>query len=223
MSDATINKRLAVAHARVVEAKAALTLTAAAAEAARKFAAEVTHELTEHAKKNEAAAALRAASLMRSLKLGGKPAFRKSPALAAARVDLAEAQQRADVARRALAELVQEEIQAQRELDEAVAGLHAEVRGILIGEGEAIVAQIEKLEAEAMKHRVELEGISRSGIAGWGFRVAISDRGKRMLTANELTRISVKQDPLWHAANAAAEQVRVRYDSLLQNPVPASA
>src|ERR1700722_10082686 len=105
------NDRLAATHRRVAETKAALEAASKAAEAARKFAAEASLELAGHVQKNEDAAALRAGELMRSLKLGGKPAW-KSPALAGDHIAKVEAQQRADVARQALDELTGEETAA---------------------------------------------------------------------------------------------------------------
>jgi predicted transcriptional regulator len=56
-------------------------------------------------------------------------------------------EERLAVARHALAELVTEQNEAQSALDKATEALHAEARGVLAEEAEAIVRKIADLEA----------------------------------------------------------------------------
>ena len=195
---------LAAAHIRLIRAKATLAAAATAVEAAQKFAAEASIELAGHIQKNEDAVALRSGELMRSLKLGGKPAW-KSPALAADHVAKVEAQQRADVARQALAELAGEETAAAKAVAEADAAVHEAARGVIGAEVDATVSKVIELEAEAMRLRVEIEGVARSSVVGWGTQIALSTAGKNILVGNQSSGLAIKNDPAWHDANAAAE------------------
>jgi len=156
------------------------------------------------------------------MKLGASPKFKSSPKLAADHVALIEAQNRQAAARQALDDLIGEERQAQIEVDESVAALHAEIRAQFVAEADTTAARILKLEAESLHLRGQLEGIERSGITGWGNQ-ALSDTVRDLLRTNTATRIGVRNAPEWKSANLAAELIRQRYDSLLGQQNSAAA
>src|SRR5271154_4991208 len=128
------------------------------------------------------------------MKLGASPKFKSSPKLAADHVALIEAQNRQAAARQALDDLIGEERQAQIEVDESVAALHAEIRAQFVAEADTTAARILKLEAESLHLRGQLEGIERSGITGWGNQ-ALSDTVRDLLRTNTATRIGVRNAP----------------------------
>ena len=179
-ADDDVNKRLADAHRSLAEARAALNLTAAAVEAARKFASEVGLELAGHVKRNNDRAAVRAASLMASLKIGATPKFKASPKLADDHLKRIDAENRASAARAALEGLLAEEREAQREVDVAVAALHAAAKSVVAEEAEELVAKIQKLEGESLRTRVAVEAMARSGVLGWGREIGLKDAAKEI-------------------------------------------
>jgi hypothetical protein len=213
----TSEKRLEAAHAKVAAAETKLAEARRATEAARVFATEIGLEVLDHVKRNQDLAAVRAATLMRSLKIGAKPKFRSSPKLADDYVGKLDAANRAAAAKQALRELVNEESLAQRELDQAIAGLHAAARSILAEETSALVSKIQKLEAESLRTRVAVEAMARSGVMGLGRQLGVDDATKETLRANTLLPIGITNHALWRAANVEAEHVRLRYFDLIKS------
>jgi hypothetical protein len=205
---------LKVAHARVAAAKAALKAAAAAAEKARQFTDRVSLEAVKHAKKNQELASRRAADLTQSLKRGAEPKFRASPKLASDHLARMEAENRATAAKQALHELVNEELSAQRELDEAVAELQTAARASLARVAEEHAERIAELEGEAFQHRIQLEGASRSG--AFGYRpISLNDLSKRILIENNSLPFGTRMTEPWVAANASAEDWRQRLSRLM--------
>lgn len=205
---------LKVAHARVAAAKASLKAATAAAEKARQFTDRVSLEAVKHAKKNQELASRRAADLTQSLKRGAEPKFRASPKLASDHLARMEAENRATAAKQALHELVNEELSAHRELDEAVAELQTAARASLAKEAEGHAARIAELDGEAFQHRIQLEGASRSG--AFGYRpISLNDLSKRILIENNSLPFGTRMTEPWVAANASAEDWRQRLSRLL--------
>jgi hypothetical protein len=217
MTSKSADKRVGAAHTKVLETQAAVASAVKALAAAQTFLDDIERELAKHLGRNQQRAAERAAKLMAALKMGSSPpAFTKS-GMAADHVAVTDAEHRRDAAKIAVDKLGAEVSAARLAHDDARNALEVEARIILAREAEGVVERIAELEHDALQHRIELEGILRSGVLGWGSKITISDAGKRTLTSNEMTRIGVKQDAAWHAANAAAERVRHRYDDLMKS------
>ncbi len=208
-------KRLEAAHTRVSAAKSELADSAKAAEKAREFAAEIAVEVVEHARRNEELAASRAATLKQALRLGSTTPFPKTPRPASDHAARREAEDRQKIAKHALTELVAEETQAQRRLDEAIAELHAAARAVIGTEVDEAIAAIAESEAKAMRHRIEVDGLSRAGVVGWGTQIELSDAGKKILVGNTMTAIGVKNAMEWLSANASAQNWRDRFEALI--------
>jgi hypothetical protein len=215
---ADANQRLADAHRRLAEAKAALNAATVTAEAARKFAAEVGLEVLRHVKRNEDRAAIRAAALMRSLKVvGAKPKLKSEPKLADDHRARLDAENRAALAHQAREELAAEERSAQQAVDDAHVELEAAARSVLAREAEQHAVFIAAIEREALQHRIELEGAVRSGAFGLIKQNGLSEVSRRIVRENEALSISVRNAPEWASANEAAEAWRRRLAILLKN------
>jgi hypothetical protein len=220
---ADANHRLADAHRRLAETKQALEASRVSATRAREFAAEIGHELARQVRRNEDRAAVRAATLMRSLKVvGASPKLRSSPKLADDHIKRLDAENRAAAARQACEELAAEERVAAEAVDDAHAELEAAARGVLAMEAQQRAVRIAALEREALQHRVELEGAARCG--AFGIRQnGLSDLAKRILRGNESLPIGTRNTAEWRASNESAEAWRRRLAILLKHPDPAPA
>jgi hypothetical protein len=185
-------KRLEAAHIRVYETEAAVAAAVKAFTAAQTFLDGIERELGKLAKRNQDLAAARAGKLMTALKMGSSPAFtKKSVRLAADHVAVTDAEHRRDAAKIAVHKLGAEVSAARLAHDDARNALEVEARTILAREAEGVVEKIVELEHDALQHRIELEGILRSGVLGWGSKITLGDAGRRALTANEVSRIGV--------------------------------
>jgi hypothetical protein len=149
--------------------------------------------------------------------MGSSPAFTKRVGMAGDHTARMDAEHRRDAAQMAVEKLGAEVSAARLAHDDATNALEVEARTILAREAEGVVERIAELEHDALQHRIELEGILRSGVLGWGSKITLGDAGRRALTANEASRIGVKQAPEWHSANTAAERVRQRYFDLMKS------
>jgi hypothetical protein len=213
-------ERLAAAHAKVAAAQSKFAGASKAAEAARGFVAKIAVELVGHQQRNQDLADIRAAALMRSLKVGSKPKIAASPKLADDHLRRMDAEHRAAAAKQALHSLVGEESSAHRELDSAVVELHAAARAVIADETSALVRRITELEEQSMRVRLQVEAVARSGVMGLARQ--LDDATKEVLRGNSLSALGVTNHSLWRAANVEAEHVRQKYDSLLKNPAPAT-
>jgi hypothetical protein len=212
-------KLIKAAHTRVSAAKSALAAATAAAEKARRHLADVGLEVIAHVKRHEDAAASRVAALREAMKLGGRP-LPAAVAPAKDRLQRLAAEDRQAVAKRVLHDLVAEEQDAQREVDEAIAELHAAARAVIGAEVDDAVMKVVAIERDAMLLRAEIDGLARSGVAGWGNQIAMSDAGKRVLAGNATTSIGIKNSQEWALANEFAEGWRARQAFLLENCAP---
>jgi hypothetical protein len=81
----------------------------------------------------------------------------------------------------------------------------------------SIAAKVVALELEALSTRVRIEGAVRSGILGWGTRIALSQLAQRVVQENLSTAIAVKNSSEWADANKAADHWRARHAELMKH------
>jgi hypothetical protein len=209
-------KRMAAAHAKVAETRAALSAATKAEAAAQTLRDNIEKELAKHLRRNQERASERAAKLMASLKLGSAPALKKSVGLAADHVALMEARHRRDAAMIAVDQLGTELSAATAAHTAAKEAVAVEARAILAREAEQHAERIAVLEGEAFEHRVKLEGASRSG--AFGYRpISLNDLSKKILIENNSLPFGVRNTEPWVAANASAENWRQRLNQLLKS------
>jgi hypothetical protein len=77
-------------------------------------------------------------------------------------------------------------------------------------------AKVVALEREALSIRVRIEGAVRSGVLGWGTRIALKQLAQRVAHGNLNTSIAVKNSPEWAGANQAADRWRARHAELFE-------
>jgi hypothetical protein len=113
--------------------------------------------------------------------------------------------------------LAAEERSAQEAVDNATVELEAAARSVLAREAEQHAVRIAELEREAITHRIDLEGATRSGSFGFLRQSALSDLARRIIRENESLPIGVRNAAEWMASNEAAEAWRRRLAILLKN------
>jgi hypothetical protein len=152
---------------------------------------------------------------MASLKLGSAPSFaKKGVDFAADHLAVMESQHRRDAANIAVEQLAAEVSAATAVHEAAKTAVRDEARAILAAEANQHAEHIASLEQEALRHRIKLEGASRSG--AFGYRpIALSDLAKRILIENNNLTLSTRNMEPWVEANASAENWRNRLNQLL--------
>jgi hypothetical protein len=213
-------KRLAAAHAGVLETQAAVTAAIKAELAAKTLLENVERELAKRLRRNKEKAAERAGKLMAALKIGSSPSFaKKGVSLANDHLAVMEAEHRRDAARIAVDKLGAEVEAANAAHEAAQKAVGNEARAILAAEAEELADRIARLEGEAFEHRTKLEGASRSGVFGWR-PLGLSDLSQRIPRENNALSLGTRNAEPWVEANASAELWRQRLAQLLSDPAP---
>jgi hypothetical protein len=210
-------KRLADAHAKVLETRAAVTAATKAELAAKTILASVENEMAKHVRRNKEKATERAARLMEALKLGSaSPALKKGVRMADDYLAAREAEHRRDAARIAVEKLSAEVEAATAAHEAAKKAVETEARAILAAEAEEISDRIARLEGEAFELRTRLEGAARSGVFGWR-PISLSDLSQRILRENNALPLGTRNSEPNVLANQSAEKWRQAHADLMKS------
>jgi hypothetical protein len=177
----TAREELKRAQAVQAAAQAALDAARLTSEKGRRLVEEFARQAEDYASAEMRSSTLLADRMKDALKKGEAPAFTNDRELSKNATSLAHLETRRHAAEAALADLVAEEREREREASNATATVEQVVQDVLRAEAEKIAASWEEVELKARAIRIKLGG--RSGDPIW--RVSgLSDRVGRALYQN---------------------------------------
>jgi hypothetical protein len=205
-------KRLAAATLGVDKARRSLADATTAAQGARELVARIGAEIDRYRTIDREISADRASGIKAALLAGTVPTFDPQPSQLKNASALADAEARLRTAEQIAADLTQETQHAKTSYDGVCAELETAAGAVLIAEAETHATRVGDLEQEALAHRLELVGLVRSGIAGRGAFLALSELGRRIAAEHE--RIP-RNTPEYHTVTRSVGRWKARFVELM--------
>ena len=212
---AAARARLLEAHDAHAEANAALDAAAHAASSARAFLSGIKQEGDRFAEIDRGISTSRAKELKAALKGGTTPTFAAVPALPRNAAARADAENRLEAAKLAVAELEADERDAELVAKAAKAELAAAVLAVIAAEAHAIALEVERLELVAQDLRARIGG-SYSAVDQAG--ACLAETTKRVISSTDRTDVVVRNMAAWCVAQAANATWKAFASALVTNP-----
>lgn len=207
--------RLQAAHAAHADAISALDAAAHAAASARAFLSGIKQEVDRFAEIDRGISTSRAKELKAALKGGTTPTFSAVPALPRNAAARADAENRLEAAKLAVAELEADEKDAERAAKAARDELSAAIMAVVAAAADDLAARILDLEMAALRLRERL-GCEFGGLDQ--AKAPLSLRTIAVIRQNGSTTIMARNTPEWHASNAANSAWKAFAASLESDP-----